>query len=78
MRHQLFLANTLSVGIAYDALVEYMLEQNEDIGVATGTVNPVVCECNDGYLNDDKRKTCKREHVFQSIKNAGIVLKRAV
>jgi D-aminopeptidase len=67
------LTNTLSVGIAYDALVEYMLEQNEDIGVATGTVNPVVCECNDGYLNDIRGKHVKREHVFQSIKNAGIV-----
>lgn len=67
------LTNTLSVGTAYDALVEYMLEQNEDIGVTTGTVNPVVCECNDGYLNDIRGKHVKKEHVFQSIKNAGVI-----
>jgi D-aminopeptidase len=44
--------NTLSVGRVADALVAYMLEQNPAIGVTTRTVNPVVCECNDGFLND--------------------------
>ena len=29
-----------------------MLEDNPDIGSTTGTVNPVVMECNDGKLND--------------------------
>ena len=37
------LTNTLSVGTAATALVKYMLEQNEDIGDTTGTVNPAVC-----------------------------------
>ena len=64
------LTNTLSVGTAYEALVEYMLEQNEDIGISTGTVNPVVCECNDGYLNDIRGLHVKKEHVFESIKSA--------
>lgn len=67
----IILTNTLSVGTACDALVEYMLEQNEDIGISTGTVNPVVCECNDGYLNDIRGRHVKKEHVLQSIKNAG-------
>jgi D-aminopeptidase len=48
----ILLTNTLNVGKVADALVAYMLEQNPAIGVTTGTVNPVVCECNDGYLND--------------------------
>jgi D-aminopeptidase len=65
------LTNTLSVGTAYEALVEYMLEQNEDIGTSTGTVNPVICECNDGYLNDIRGLHVKKEHVFESIRNAG-------
>lgn len=69
----IILTNTLSVGAAYDALVEYMLEQNEDIGISTGTVNPVICECNDGYLNDIRGRHVKKEHVLQSIKNAGVV-----
>lgn len=64
------LTNTLSVGTAYEALVEYMLEQNEDIGISTGTVNPVICECNDGYLNDIRGLHVKKEHVFESIRSA--------
>lgn len=48
----LLLTNTLSVGTVTTALVKYMLERNADIGVDTGTVNPVVFECNDAYLND--------------------------
>ncbi|HHY44686.1 MAG TPA: P1 family peptidase [Firmicutes bacterium] len=64
------LTNTLSVGTAWDALCEYMLEQNEDIGVATGTVNPLVAECNDGYLNDIRGRHVKKEHVLSALKGA--------
>jgi D-aminopeptidase len=47
------LTNTLSVGTASEALVRYMLEHNPAIGETTGSVNPLVLECNDGaYLND--------------------------
>lgn len=49
----ILLTNTLNVGRVADALVAVMLEQNPAIGVSTlGTVNAVVCECNDGFLND--------------------------
>src|SRR5436305_9158565 len=48
----ILLTNTLNVGRVADALVAYMLERNPAIGVTTGTVNSVVCECNDGFLND--------------------------
>ncbi len=46
------LTNTLNVGRVADALIGYMIERHPAIGVTTGTVNPVVAECNDGYLND--------------------------
>ena len=39
--------NTLSVGTVETALVKYMLDRNPDICETTGSVNPVVCECND-------------------------------
>ncbi len=65
------LTNTLSVGIAHQALVEYMLKNNEDIGDTTGTVNPIVCECNDGYLNDIRGLNIKSEHVFKALEAAG-------
>ncbi|GHO78328.1 aminopeptidase [Ktedonobacter sp. SOSP1-85] len=48
----ILLTNTLNVGRVADALVAFMVERNPAIGVTTGTVNPVVCECNDGFLND--------------------------
>ncbi|MBB3019722.1 D-aminopeptidase [Microvirga lupini] len=48
----ILLTNTLSVGTCCTALVRHAIEHNTDIGRETATVNPVVFECNDGYLND--------------------------
>jgi len=48
----ILLTNTLSVGTCCTALVRHAIEQNPDIGRETATVNPLVFECNDGYLND--------------------------
>lgn len=64
------LTNTLNVGKVADALVEYMLEQNEDIGITTGTINPIVCECNDGYLNDIRGRHVSKENVYESLNSA--------
>lgn len=66
----IIMTNTLSVGAATTGLVRYMLEGNEDIGTTTGTVNPVVTECNDGRLNDIRGLHVKEEHVFEAINNA--------
>jgi len=48
----ILLTNTLSAFRAADELVGYMVERNPEIGITTSTVNPVVGECNDGWLND--------------------------
>ncbi len=64
------LTNTLSIGNVWDALCEYMLVHNPEIGVSTGTVNPVVLECNDGYLNDIRGRHVRKEHVFSALENA--------
>lgn len=66
----IIMTNTLSVGICATALIKYMLKDNEDIGLTTGTVNPIVCECNDGVLNDIRGLHVKEEHVYQAIENA--------
>ena len=66
----ILLTNTLNVGLVTDALVEYMCDQNEDIGKTTGSVNPVVCECNDQYLNDIRIRSVKKQDVFEAIRNA--------
>lgn len=63
----MILTNTLSVGTAATAVVKYMMEQNPDIGREAGTVNPVVCECNDGSLNDIRALCVKEEHVLEAI-----------
>lgn len=66
------LTNTLSVGTVQQALVRYMLKQtgNEEIGRTTGTINTVVGECNDGYLNDIRKCVIKEEHVLDAIDHA--------
>ncbi|SDY97480.1 D-aminopeptidase [Proteiniborus ethanoligenes] len=63
----IILTNTLSVGTGYEAIVRYMLESNEDIGVSTSTVNPIVCECNDGELNDIRGLHIKPSYIFEAL-----------
>jgi D-aminopeptidase len=48
----ILLTNTLSVGTCATALIRRAVAENPRIGRQTSTVNPVVAECNDGYLND--------------------------
>lgn len=64
------LTNTLSIGEACSGLLDYMLHQNPEIGTQTGTVNPVVCECNDGYLNDIRARKVQPRHVLGAIAEA--------
>ena len=59
--------NTLSVGTVETALVKYMLAQNPDICETTGSVNPVVCECNDASLNDIRHRAVGQAEVFAAI-----------
>ncbi|NRA86640.1 MAG: P1 family peptidase [Rhizobiales bacterium] len=70
------LTNTLSVGVASDALIKYMLKDNADIGTDTGTVNPLVMECNDGYLNDIRGQHIKTHHILAALKNTNIEFKQ--
>lgn len=66
----ILLTNTLSVGSAANELITYLLEKNPDIGIKTGTVNPIVLECNDGYLNTIREQSISKEHVRQALQNA--------
>lgn len=63
------LTNTLSVAAGLDGLITYMLKDHPDIGTTTGTVNPVVMECNDSYLNDIRGRHVKPEHVLAALGN---------
>ena len=64
----ILLTSTLSVPRVADALIDYMLALpgNEDVE----SINPLVGETNDGYLNDIRERHITREDVFTAIKNA--------
>lgn len=62
------LTNTLSVWDAAAAMADWMLAQpgNETVG----SINPVVGETNDGWLNDIRGRHVKPEHVRQALESA--------
>jgi len=62
------LTSTLNVPRVADALIDYVLALpgNEDIR----SVNPLVAETNDGYLNDIRGRHVGKAEVLQAIRNA--------
>ncbi len=64
----ILLTSTLSVPRVGDFLLDYMLglPGNESIQ----SINPLVAETNDGFLNDIRGRHVSREDVFAAIKNA--------
>ncbi len=70
METPIALTNTLSVPVAIEGLIEYSLTHNPEIGTTTGTVNAVVGECNDGYLNDIRGRHVKPSHVAEALADA--------
>lgn len=66
----ILLTNTLNVPLVADALIEWSIEQNPEIGIQTDTVNPVVGEVNDGFLNDIQGRHVKKEHVYCALRDA--------
>jgi D-aminopeptidase len=46
------LTNTFAVGTVYTAMIRHALRDNGAIGRTGPTLNPVIAECNDGWLND--------------------------
>lgn len=64
----IILTNTLGVPTAADALIDYTFsfDANKD----AGSVNPVVGETNDGYLNDIRGRHVTRLDVLEAITSA--------
>lgn len=64
----IILTNTLSVPTAMDAVISYTLAQpgNEEVR----SVNAVVGETNDGYLNDIRGRHVSQTHVLEAIQSA--------
>ncbi len=64
----IILTNTLSVPTAADAVIDYTLAQKGNEKVRS--VNPVVGETNDSYLNDIAGRHVKKEDVLRAIEIA--------
>ena len=58
----LALTNTLSVGTVATAQIRAAVAAHPQIGRDWPTVNPLVLECNDGYLNDIQALAVREEH----------------
>ncbi|WP_263771258.1 P1 family peptidase [Propionivibrio soli] len=56
------LTNTFAVGTVAQAQIRAALEAHPRIGREWPTVNPLVLECNDGYLNDIRALAVCEEH----------------
>ncbi len=63
----LLLTNTFAVGTCAQALIRRAIAAEPAIGRQTSTVNPVVFECNDGYLNDIQALAVTEAHALAAI-----------
>lgn len=61
------LTNTFAVGTVATALVRRALAQDPAIGRTTGTVNPVVLECNDGRRSDIRALAVTEAHATAAL-----------
>ncbi|MFQ5771905.1 MAG: P1 family peptidase [bacterium] len=64
----ILLTNTLNVPKVADAVIDYMIQINGNEGIRS--INPVVGETNDGWLNDIRGRHVTKDDVFQAIINA--------
>ncbi|RJE79693.1 P1 family peptidase [Paracoccus sp. JM45] len=67
----ILLTNTFAVGTCTTALIRNAIAQTPDIGQTTSTVNPVVCECNDGVLSDIQAFAVTENDALRAIADAG-------
>jgi D-aminopeptidase len=66
----ILLTNTLNTWRCAEALLDWMLRTNPEIGISTGSLNPVVGECNDGWLNDIQGRHVTADSIFAALDSA--------
>ncbi|WP_421983215.1 P1 family peptidase [Roseibium sp.] len=66
----ILLTNTFAVGTGINALIRRELSINPDVDRSGGTVNPVVMECNDGYLSDINAMALSEADAFAALEAA--------
>src|SRR3954454_13591501 len=65
------LTSTFAVGTMYSAVIKDAIARDPAIGRTAPTLNPVVAECNDGWLNDLHAFAIDEAHYGQALKRAG-------
>ncbi|MDB5859665.1 MAG: peptidase DmpA [Ramlibacter sp.] len=65
------LTNTYSVAAVAQAQIRHCIAANPDSGRGLPTVNPLVFECNDGFLNDIQKMAVTQQHYLQALAAAG-------
>lgn len=70
------LTNTFGVPAVAQAQIKQAIAMHPEIGRAWSTVNPLVFECNDGYLNDIQVCSVQPEHYRQACESATAVFKQ--
>jgi len=64
------LTNTFAVGTIASAQMRAAVKDNPEIGRTLPSINPLVFECNDGYLNDMQVFAVEEQHYQQALNNA--------
>jgi D-aminopeptidase len=70
------LTNTFSVAAVAQAQIRACIAANPETGRRLPTVNPLVFECNDGYLNDIQRLAITGSHYLQALAAADAVFEQ--
>ncbi len=68
------LTNTFSVATVATAQIRQCIAANPETGREQSTVNPLVFECNDGFLNDIQHMAITEQHYLQACALAGVVV----
>lgn len=66
----IMLTNTFSVAAVLQGTMDYMLSENPAIGDSTSSLNLLIGECNDSYLNSMRRMAVKPFHAAEAIRTA--------
>lgn len=66
----ILLTNTFSVPAVTEGALQYMMEQDAGIGEEAGSINVVVAECNDSFLNDMRGLHIRPEQAREALRRA--------
>lgn len=66
----ILLGNTFSVGTLFNAMVRQSCADFPQIGRGSATVNPLVLECNDAFLNDIQAMAITEQHAVAALNSA--------